>query len=60
MLLKFGSQIRSQYLSHMMPNLGGVVDKVTVVHNLNLMHILLAPRKKGKYPKMTSCGPLQL
>ena len=45
MLLKF----RSQYLSHMTPNLGGVLDKVMVVHNLtgwswkNLVHILLAP-----------------
>ena len=29
-----GAKFRSQYLSHMTPNLGGVLDKVMVVHNL--------------------------
>jgi hypothetical protein len=43
-----GAKFRSQYLSHMTPNLGGVLDKVMVVHNLtgcrwkNLVHIWLA------------------
>ena len=58
-----GAIFRSQYLSHMMRNLGGVLDKVTVVHNLtgwswkNSCAHFACSMQKGKSPKMTSCGP---
>ena len=64
-----GGRFRSQYLSHMMPNLGGVffsfLGQGDVCAQLDWMdleekacvHMLLAPWKSGKSPKMTSCGP---
>ena len=58
---------RSHYLSHMMPNLGGVFfllpDKVIVVHNLTrwmwekMSAHFDCSMKEGKSSKLTSCGP---
>ena len=67
------AKVKSQYLSHMMPNLGGYFpffsfffprpwDKVTVLHNLTRWFWKLSAHvassiKMGISPKMTSCGP---